>query len=376
VQTNRLIAATFAAPLLAAVCYAAPPAAIDHGAGASAPGSWNQAAAAHYLDSRETWWQGWDVSQRDHKTVCVSCHSVLPYALARPSLHGPLGEESAVGPERIMLNNVLRRVTLWNQVEPFYHTGVDGPNKSPESRGTESVLNALILATYDAPRHHMTDIERSAFDNAWALQIKTGDLAGSWEWLNFKLAPWESNESHYYGAALAAIAVGRAPDDYQDDAKIQANLRLLRGYLRRNYAAQPLINKIYLLWASGKLPGLLTAGERKELLTLIVAKQQPDGGWSLTDLGSWKRLDKTALETRSDGYATGLTLLALEQSGLARNLPQAKRGLAWLAQNQNQEEGKWPAWSVNLKRDPDSYIGHFMNDAATGFAVMALEGSH
>jgi hypothetical protein len=61
---------------------------------------------------------------------------------------------------------------------------------------------------------------------------------------------------------------------------------------------------------------------------------------------------------------------------LAKNLPQAKRGLAWLAANQNVEEGKWPAWSVNLKRDPNSYIGHFMNDAATGFAVLALENGH
>ena len=375
-QTHRLIAVTLAFPLLAAAGYAAPPAGVNHAVETAPATSWNQAAAAHYLDSRETWWQGWDVSQRDHKTVCVSCHSVLPYALSRSSLRGPLGEQSAAGPERIMLNNVLRRVTLWNEVGPYYHTGVDGPNKSPESRGTESVLNALILATYDAPTHHMTDIERSAFDDAWALQIKSGNLAGSWEWLNFHLAPWESNESQYYGAALAAIAVGRAPEDYKKDAKIQGNLQLLRGYLRRNYAAQPLINKLYLLWASGKLPGLLNGSERKALLTAILAKQQPDGGWSLTGLGSWKRQDKTDLETRSDGYATGLTLLALEQSGLARNLPQAKHGLTWLAQNQNQAEGKWPAWSVNLKRDPDSYIGHFMNDAATGFAVLALEDSH
>jgi squalene-hopene/tetraprenyl-beta-curcumene cyclase len=287
-----------------------------------------------------------------------------------------LGEQDVSGPEHIMLNNVLRRVTLWNEVGPFYHTGIDGPLKTPESRGTESVLNALVLAIYDAQKNHMTEIARSAFDDAWALQLKSGPQAGAWDWLNFHLAPWESSESQYYGAALAAIAVGKAPDDYRDDPKIQANLRLLRGYLRREYANQPLINKVYLLWASGKLPGLLTSSERRTLLATILAKQQPDGGWSLTDLGTYQREDKTAEETRSDGYATGLTILALEQSGLARNLPQAKRGLAWLEQNQLQDEGKWPAWSVNLKRDPSSYIGHFMNDAATGFAVLAIENSH
>lgn len=335
---------------------------------------WNQAAAAHYLDNRQTWWQGWSVSQRDHKTVCVSCHTVLPYALSRSSMRGPLGEDAVSSPEHIMLTNVLRRVTMWNQVAPFYVTGKDGPAKTPESRGTESVLNALVLATYDAPKHHMAEITRSAFDAAWALQIKTGEQAGAWDWLNFHLAPWESNESQYYGAALAAIAVGRAPDDYRNDAKIQPNLHLLRSYLRRNYEQQPLINKIYLLWGSAQVPGLMNAGERSALLKTILDKQQSDGGWSLTDLGAWKRQDDTALETKSDGYATGLTMVALEQSGLARNLPQAKHALQWLAQNQT-EDGKWPAWSVNKKRDPASDIGRFMSDAATGFSVLALENS-
>ncbi len=368
----RLLAFAFVAPLLGASGFAASPAAVD----TPAPAAWSSTAAAHYLDNRQTWWQGWSVSQRDHGTVCVSCHTVLPYALSRSSLRGPLGETAVSAPEKVMLNYVVRRVTLWNQVEPFYHTGVDGTKKTPESRGTESVLNALVLSTYNAQQNHLTDIARSAFDNAWALQIKTGDQAGAWDWLNFHLAPWESNESQYYGAALAAIAVGRAPDDYRDEPKIQENLKLLRGYLRREYASQPLINKVYLLWASAKMPGLLTSSERKTLLTNILSKQQADGGWSLTDLGTWQRKDKTAEETRSDGYATGLTLIALEQSGLARNLPQAKRGLAWLEMNQVPDIGKWPAWSVNLKRDPNSYIGQFMNDAATGFAVLAIEDSH
>jgi hypothetical protein len=369
VKIARLAASLCFVPFCIATVYAAPPAAVE-----ASSTAWSQAGAAKYLDGRETWWQGWDVSQRDHKTVCVSCHTVLPYALSRSSLRGSLGESTVSAPERVMLNDVARRVTLWNQLEPYYHTGVDGPLKTPESRGTESVLNALILATYD--KQHMTELERSAFYEAWALQIKTGKLAGAWDWLNFHLAPWESSESQYYGAALAAVAVGRAQDNYRNDPRIQGNLQLLRGYLRREYATQPLINKIYLLWASANLPGLLTSSERSELLKAILSKQQADGGWSLTDLGAWKRLDKTALETKSDGYATGLTLFALEESGLAKGLPQAQRGRAWLEQNQIAAEGKWPAWSVNLKRDPNSYIGHFMNDAATGFAVLALENGH
>jgi hypothetical protein len=76
---------------------------------------------------------------------------------------------------------------------------------------------------------------------------------------------------------------------------------------------------------------------------------------------------------RSDGYATGLTVLALEDSGLGTNSPALKRGLAWLLANQDKAEGLWPAWSLNVKRDPTTGVGKFMSDAATSFSVLALE---
>ncbi len=228
-KTARLLALLVVAPSLATACYGA--------SGDGVTSTWNQAAAAHYLDSREIWWQSWDAAKRDHTTVCVSCHTVVPYALSRSSLRGALGEGAPTKQEQIMLNNVLRRVTMWNEVQPFYPNSKSGPTLATDSRATESVLNTLILSTYDQQKNHLTDITRSAFDNMWALQIKSGEQAGAWNWQNFHLAPWESNESQYNGAVLAAIAVGRAPDHYQHDAKIQENLRLLRGFLRREYDA-------------------------------------------------------------------------------------------------------------------------------------------
>ena len=56
--------------------------------------------------------------------------------------------------------------------------------------------------------------------------------------------------------------------------------------------------------------------ERK-LIDDLYARQRPDGGWSLTDLGTWKRVDNTPLETRPDGYATGLVVLVLEETASA-----------------------------------------------------------
>jgi squalene-hopene/tetraprenyl-beta-curcumene cyclase len=374
VKSARLFAIVFAASFPAAAAYAASPASAANDTATASPTTWNQAAAAHYLDSREVWWQSWPPAERDHKTVCVSCHTVVPYALSRSSLRPALGEDAPTEQEHVLLNNVLRRVTLWNQVQPFYANSKTGPTLAVDSRSTESVINTLILASYDQRKNHLTDITRSAFDNMWALQIKSGEQAGAWGWQNFHLAPWESSESQYCGATLAAIAVGRAPDNYRNDAKIQENLRLLRGFLRREYASQPLLNKVYLLWASARLPGLLNVKERTALVAELVSKQQPDGGWSLSDMGTWKRGDDTPEETKSDGLATGLTVLALEQSGVG-HVP-AKRGLVWLAQNQSQDQGNWSAWSLNKKRDPATDIGRFMSDAATGFAVLALENSH
>ncbi len=75
---------------------------------------------------------------------------------------------------------------------------------------------------------------------------------------------------------------------------------------------------------------------------------KPDGGWSLTSMaGDWKRHDGTPQEAHSDGYATGLIAFALLQAGIPPENAQLKKGLAWLAANQNRTEGFWLAYSLN-----------------------------
>jgi len=343
--------------------------------------SWDMAAAAKYLDSRQAWWQDWPHAQKDHGTVCVSCHTQVPYALARPALRKSLGEQKISDPERAMLDSILKRVSLGNEAATFYTDAEHGPGKTREARNAEAVNNALILASYDAASGHLEPATRKAFDAMWALQEQAGAKAGAWVWQDFHFSPWEAPESEYYGAAEAAVAAGMAPDNYASDPKIQANLTLLRAYLRGQAAVQPLVNRVALLWASSKLSGLMTGQEREALAKEIAAQQHTDGGWSLTELGlnkqgqsAWKRHDKTPFDERSDGYATGIVVLALEENGLG-GIPAAKKGLAWILANQDKANGLWPAWSVNVKRDPNSDIGKFMSDAATGFSVLALERS-
>ncbi len=343
---------------------------------------WDQKAAAAYLDQRAGWWMGWQRAQRDHDTFCVSCHTAVPYAMSRPSLRAALDEQGPSANERKLLDNVAKRVRLWKEVAPFYTDADRGVYKSVESRGTESVLNALILACNDAsngvPSGHMSDDTRAAFENMWAEQQTTGAQKGAWLWLRFKNEPWEADDSDFYGAALAAIAVGTAPENYRARPEIQNNLKMLGEYLNRENAAQTLSNRAVLLWASAKVPGLIEAERQKAIISELLSKQQPDGGWSLTSMaGSWKRHDGTPQVAQSDGYATGLIIFSLQQAGVSRENAQLQKGLAWLTANQNHQDGYWLAYSLNNNEEhhisPDTV--RFMKDAATAYAVLALSDS-
>jgi len=336
------------------------------------PTTWNPKAAAAYLDGRAGWWMAWPSAARDHETFCVSCHTAVPYALARPALRAPLGERERTPTELKLLDNVAKRVTLWRDVAPFYPDQTRGLPKSSESRGTEAVLNALILASRDAQTGRLGDDTRAAMANMWALQMKTADLSGAWAWLNFKYEPWESPDAPFFGASLAALAVGTAPEGYASDPALRDNLKLLADYLQKQRERQGLFNQVMALWASVKVNGLLPAEARQAIVDAALKQQREDGGWSTASLGTWKRLDGSALDTRSDGYATGLVALVLQQTGLPASEPHVTRALDWLRRNQDPVTGQWHAASLNKERDPASDAGKFMSDAATAYAVLAL----
>jgi squalene-hopene/tetraprenyl-beta-curcumene cyclase len=336
--------------------------------------AWSPKAAAGYLDQRFEWWTTWPSAARDHETYCVSCHTAMPYALGRPALRALLAEHGPSSGERKLVANVVKRVQIWSDALPFYSDEKNGPPKTAEARGTESVLNALILSTFDARDARFTDDTRKAFENMWALQLKTGDAAGAFTWLNFHNEPWEADDSQFWGATLAAIAVHNTPEQYRSEPEIKANITLLTGYLARNAASQSLLNKAVLLWAASGLPGILKPSERSDIVTALYGKQHSDGGWSTSSIviSTWKRRDSTELETNSDGYATGLVTLALQRAGASANELHIKSGLEWLTKNQDRETGRWISTSLNKQRDPNSDAGRFMSDAATAYSVLSL----
>lgn len=337
-----------------------------------AEATWSPKAAGAYLDQRMAWWTEWPTAARDHDTFCISCHTALPYAVARPALRAALEEPSRSALETKVIENVTKRVRMWNEVAPFYPDSKKDAAKTAESRGTESILNALILTSNEAGSGTLSPDAKLALDNLWGQQLQAGEAKGGWAWLQFHNAPWEG-DSQFYGSTLAALAVGFAPADYRANAAVKAKIAALGSYLERERGSQTLLDRVILVWASTKMPELLAPLEREAIVKEALSKQQEDGGFSLSSfVGGWQRRDKTPLETKSDGYATGVVTFVLEQTGMRRTQPQIVRALAWLRQNQDKTEGRWLAYSLNKQRDLGTDVGRFMSDAATAYAVLAL----
>jgi squalene-hopene/tetraprenyl-beta-curcumene cyclase len=336
-----------------------------------APPAWNAKAAAAYLDDELAWWATWANAARDHGTFCVSCHTATPYVLARPALAAALGEAEPSASARQLFENVARRVSLWGEVEPWYPDQTRGLPKTSESRGTESVLNALVLATRDARTDVLADDTRQAFAHMWAQQMKTGPLDGAWAWLNFTYAPWEAPESPYFGAAMAVAALGAAPGGYAKSADAQPGLTRLVEFVGSRFDEQILFNRATMIVAAKPMADLVTPAQLARTAADVAALQEADGGWSLSRFGAFARVDRTPLDTASDGSATALAVLALKSSAEASHQAAREKGLVWLRSHQ-EASGRWTAVSLNKSRDPKSDPARFMHHAATAYAVLAL----
>jgi squalene-hopene/tetraprenyl-beta-curcumene cyclase len=281
-----------------------------------------------------------------------------------------MNERSPPEAQQELLRMVDKRVALWPKVLPWYR------DQKLASRGTESVLNALVLANTDSSRGHLSPITRTALDDMWTLQRTEGPEAGSWPWIDFHNEPWEAADSVYYGATVAALAIGLAPDGYMQEPAIRSRVCQLKEYLQRYYADQPLLNRIELLWAAEALPDLMDSQMRAALLRELSAQQRADGGWSVATLmPTWKRKDGSAFSDVSDGYATGFISWVMEKSGVSTRDPRLHRSLAWLKSHQSRWDGRWRADSLN-RQYRFWQMTRFMDDAATAFAVLALIGAH
>src|SRR5438552_4010666 len=78
--------------------------------------SWSPKAAAKYLYGRADWWLNWSGAARGQGTACLSCHTSMPFALARPALGAQLGETAAGAVEKRLIDNLKKRVENWDKI--------------------------------------------------------------------------------------------------------------------------------------------------------------------------------------------------------------------------------------------------------------------
>ncbi len=140
---------------------------------------WNPQLAAKYLDDRQRDWFAWPQAQSTNGP-CVSCHTGMPYLLARPALRRLLKETQPTMYETGLLNRLRANA---------------GAKPAGALQSVETIFAAMLLPQGDAA-------QRPTFDQLWALQKKDGALQGGWLWLR--------GEPRAVGDA-AAIRVRRVP---------------------------------------------------------------------------------------------------------------------------------------------------------------------
>jgi squalene-hopene/tetraprenyl-beta-curcumene cyclase len=295
-------------------------------------------AAARFLDATAVNWT------RERK--CATCHTNVPYLFARGTLKATPSEGAA-----IVRRFFEDRAAHWE----------DEAKKSKPRFDAEVVVTAVSLAFHDAQTSgKLHPLTRKALDRMWTLQRPDG----SWNWLKCAWPPLEHDD--YYGAVFAAVGTGIAPDGYSQTAAAQLGLKKLKEYLRKT-PPPSLHHQAWLLWASTKLDGFLTASERQQTIKDLLALQRDDGGWSLASLGDWQGHDGRANDKNapSDGYGTGLVVYVLRQAGTPAKDGALERGVRWLRTNQR-ASGRWFTRSLNTDR------AHYITNAGTAFSVLAL----
>src|SRR5579872_2044252 len=102
---------------------------------------WNKEKAAAYLDERAKVWYEFSSANRGAgmtQTTCVSCHTLFPYALARPVLRNLAGTKEPTECEKKFLAQIQKRVEGWPDLDtPKFRLFYDFNNrKKEESWGT------------------------------------------------------------------------------------------------------------------------------------------------------------------------------------------------------------------------------------------------
>lgn len=296
--------------------------------------------AARYIDRAALIWQ--------KKKKCATCHTNMGYLFARPALAGALEDSGEV---RAFYEDY--RKVRWAKKPPTENQGF-----WPIVVGAGLTFNDLQTTGKLSP------VAREVLDMMWGAQREDG----GWRWPDCDYAPLEIDD--HYGATMAALIVGIAPDGYAETEKARAGLDKLREYFK-NDPPKSLHHRAMLAWCSVRVEGIVSQADRDKALEELMALQLDDGGWSTAGfLTDWHDLElqegKPLATDISDGYGTGFVIIVARELGVPADDPRLQRGVQWILNNQR-ESGKW------FTRSPVKDARNLISNIGSAYAVLALQ---
>ena len=255
-------------------------------------------------------------------------------------------------------------------------------DKKKQSRGTEAILNALLLALDDRFARPPGTERRHQESHGDPLghpdhRGKTQRLLGVDQFRHGSLGVDQTHDT--WVPALAAIAVGSAPGNGLSTHRRDSQERLdsLRDYLKKQLGRQNLHNRVWMLWASatyGRIANTRGKGTADRADPRQAASRRRLEPGFARRLHARERQDPV---TAPDGYATGLILHVLQVAGIAKEIPTSARDLPGCGRIKIRAVPGVPCRSTRTahpsRRDPaKAHVGKFMWDAATAYSVLAL----
>jgi hypothetical protein len=295
----------------------------------------------------------------DQKYRCIACHVNGSYLLLRPALSrvaGPPSRET----RRFFVSSLEAFVGKREEILLLVGNG-----------SAQVVWAAAGLASWDAHVGGALSPETDAvLRSMFRLQRENGAWLSPDCWPPLQSDPFQL-------ATVAALGAATAPGwlERLDDRDVRRRVDLLKTYLRDTVPPHDYA-RVWLLWASTALPGLLAPPSRTASVELLWRLQHQDGGWALRDFaapeewGGGSRRDRLKAEagyatSPSDGHMTGLAVCVLRDAGIPSTDPRIQKAANWLLSNQR-KSGRWYARSLNT----DTY--HYLTYSATCFALAAL----
>ena len=313
------------------------------------------------------------------KVSCLSCHTSVSYALGRPALRHVAGEdrptahESAAARAGPAPGRALGRARhARGSASPTTSTSGRRSNRGAPRRSSTPWSWPGTTAAAASPPRAIRPGRPSAISGRPSTRTArkpargTGSTSGS--------VPGRPARPLLRGDARRhrrrhgpRVSQGRGRRDRERASTGSA------GTSASQLEKQNLHNRLFALWASTAIDGLLTADQRQQIIEQVLAKQQENGGWSLSSLVDCKRQDGTPQETGSGRlrHGPGAARPPARRRSPRISPPSAGdwRGSAPISSR----TGNWVGVSLNKRRDPKTHVGKFMSDAATAFAILALE---